>query len=34
MDWTAGYASDVEYTTGFYAEQAPGYLNLVCALNG
>lgn len=34
MDWTAGYASDVEYTTGFYAEQGPGHLNLVCALNG
>nr|WP_315214024.1 class I SAM-dependent methyltransferase [uncultured Duganella sp.] len=34
MDWTAGYASDVEYTAGFYAEQGPGYLNLVCALNG
>jgi len=34
MDWTAGYASDIEYTAGFYAEQGPGYLNLVCALNG
>jgi SAM-dependent methyltransferase len=34
MDWTAGYASDVEYTAGYYAEQGPGYLNLVCALNG
>nr|WP_315401726.1 class I SAM-dependent methyltransferase [uncultured Duganella sp.] len=34
MDWTAGYVSDIEYTSGFYAEQAPGYLNLVCALNG
>ena len=34
MDWTAGYVSDIEYTAGFYAEQAPGYLNLVCALNG
>jgi SAM-dependent methyltransferase len=34
MDWTAGYASDVEYTAGYYSEQGPGYLNLVCALNG
>ncbi|NGZ86524.1 class I SAM-dependent methyltransferase [Duganella aceris] len=34
MDWTAGYASDIEYTAGFYAEQGPGYINLVCALNG
>ena len=34
MDWTAGYASDIEYTAGFYPEQAPGHLNLVCALNG
>jgi SAM-dependent methyltransferase len=34
MDWTAGYASDVEYTAGFYMEQGPSYLNLVCALNG
>jgi SAM-dependent methyltransferase len=34
MDWTAGYASDIEYTAGFYSEQAPGYLNMVCALNG
>lgn len=34
MDWTAGYASDIEYTAGFYEEQSPGYLNLVCAMNG
>lgn len=34
MDWTAGYASDVEYTAGFYREQSPAYLNFVCVLNG
>lgn len=34
MDWTAGYASDVEYTAGFYREQAPGALNFTCILNG
>ncbi len=34
MDWTAGYVSDVEYTAGFYSEQAPGLLNFACILNG
>ncbi|MDH4393586.1 MAG: class I SAM-dependent methyltransferase [Aquabacterium sp.] len=34
MDWTAGYTSDIEYTAGFYREQSPAYLNLVCLLNG
>ncbi len=34
MDWTAGYASDIEYTAGFYREQGPSYLNFVCALSG
>ncbi|RYZ90024.1 MAG: methyltransferase, partial [Moraxellaceae bacterium] len=34
MDWTAGYVSDVEYTAGFYTEQAPGLLNFACILNG
>lgn len=34
MDWTAGYASDIEYTAGFYGEQSPFHLNLACALNG
>lgn len=34
MDWTAGYASDIEYTAGFYAEQSPAHLNFVCAING
>jgi SAM-dependent methyltransferase len=33
MDWTAGYASDVEYVAGFYREQAPSYLNFACVLN-
>jgi hypothetical protein len=30
MDWTAGYASDIEYTAGFYREQSPAYLNFAC----
>jgi SAM-dependent methyltransferase len=34
MDWTAGYASDIEYTAGFYREQSPAYLNFACVLNG
>ena len=34
MDWTAGYASDVEYTAGFYQEQAPVFLNFACVING
>lgn len=34
MDWTGGYASDVEYVAGFYREQAPLYLNFACLLNG
>jgi SAM-dependent methyltransferase len=34
MDWTAGYASDIEYTAGFYGEQSPSHLNFVCSLNG
>jgi SAM-dependent methyltransferase len=34
MGWTAGYASDIEYTAGFYREQSPSWLNLVCLLNG
>jgi SAM-dependent methyltransferase len=34
MDWTAGYASDVEYTSGFYREQSPTFLNFVCVVNG
>lgn len=34
MDWTAGYASDVEYVTGFYREQGPTWLNAACLING
>jgi SAM-dependent methyltransferase len=34
MDWTAGYASDVEYVAGFYREQSPAYLNFVTLLHG
>lgn len=34
MNWTEGYVSDVEYVAGFYRELSPGWLNLVCLLNG
>jgi SAM-dependent methyltransferase len=33
MDWTAGYASDIEYVSGYYKEQNPDVLNLVSILN-
>ncbi len=34
MEWTAGYASGIEYLAGFYREQSPVHLNFVCVLNG
>ncbi|SFU37193.1 class I SAM-dependent methyltransferase [Pseudoduganella namucuonensis] len=34
MDWTEGYNSEVEYTCGYYPEQSPAQLNLVCAAHG
>ncbi|NYE63759.1 SAM-dependent methyltransferase [Duganella sp. 1224] len=34
MDWTSGYVSDIEYTSGFYREQSPDWLNFVCLLAG
>lgn len=33
-DWTAGYASDMPYTTQYYREQSPAWMNLVCLING
>lgn len=33
-DWTGGYVSDIQYTTGFYRELSPLYLNYAAALNG
>jgi len=33
-DWTGGYVSDIEDLPGFYREQAPGILDLVCLLSG
>lgn len=33
MHWTAGYASDIEYTAGFYPEQSPNLLNFACVMN-
>ena len=32
-DWTSGYTSDIEYTTGFYPVLGPDYLNFALALN-
>ena len=32
-DWSAGYVTDIEYLPGFYREQAPALLDLVCLLN-
>lgn len=34
MNWNEGYVVDVEYTTGFFQELSPTYLNTVCVLNG
>jgi SAM-dependent methyltransferase len=34
MEWTEGYASDVEYTANFYREQSPDFLNCACILHG
>ena len=31
---TSAYVSEVDYPTGFYANQAPAHLAFVCALNG
>ena len=33
-DWTQGYVSDIEYLPGFYAEQTPAHLDVVCLLKG
>ena len=32
--WSSGYVTDVEYTSGFYREIAPAHLNMVAVLNG
>lgn len=34
MDWTAGYAADIEYVAGFHRDHGPAYLNFVCVANG
>lgn len=34
MDWTEGYAAEVEYDAAFHESQAPLMLNLVAALRG
>ncbi len=33
-DWTDGYISDIEYGPGFYTEQTPAHLDVVCLLRG
>lgn len=32
--WMEGYTSDVEYTTGYYREQEPDFLNLCAVMHG
>jgi len=32
MSWTAGYNNSVAYTTGYYQEQSPTYLNACLAM--
>ncbi len=32
--WTGGYVSDIEYSAGFYGQQAPAALDLACLVNG
>src|SRR5260370_14389455 len=32
MSWTAGYKNSVAYTTGYYQEQSPTYLNACLAM--
>lgn len=31
-DWTDGYVSDIEYLPGFYVEQTPAHLDVICLL--
>ncbi|SFD64413.1 Methyltransferase domain-containing protein [Bosea sp. CRIB-10] len=33
-DWGQGYVTDVDYTHGFYRDLAPGFLRLLCRLQG
>lgn len=33
-DWAAGYVADLDYIPGFYAEQMPSHLDLVCLIQG
>lgn len=34
MTWQAGYVSDIEYTSGFYRELAPSFINFALQSNG
>jgi SAM-dependent methyltransferase len=34
MDWTAGYNTSVAYTTGYYQEQSPSFLNACLVMQG
>lgn len=33
-DWASGYVADLDYVPGFYAEQMPAHLDLVCLIQG
>ncbi len=33
-EWSSGYITDLEYGSGFFKEQAPGHLRLVCSMFG
>ncbi len=33
-EWSSGYVTDLEYGSGFYKEQAPNHLRLVCSIFG
>ena len=34
QSWMQGYNSDVEYTSGYYREQEPSYINLCAIMHG
>ncbi len=33
-DWASGYVADIDYVPGFYPEQMPAHLDLVCLIKG
>ncbi len=34
QDWSAGYVTDVNYSTSFYPDQIPQHLAFICLMNG